>query len=87
MGMYVEIYQAIIMIMVLFCICTVIVLIAAILLKRHTDKIVAKYEEDYRNSIEILSETMTNDSGCDIEKVFDNLEKNNADMSCNIKID
>lgn len=87
MDMYVEVYQAIIMIMVLFCICTAIVLVAAILLKRHTDKIIAKYEEEYRNSLEILSETKTNDSACDIDKVFANLEKNDIDMSCNIKID
>ena len=43
MDMYIELYQAITMIMVLFCICTLIVVVAAILLKRHTDKIVAKY--------------------------------------------
>lgn len=87
MDMYIELYQAITMIMVLFCICTLIVVVAAILLKRHTDKIVAKYEQDYQNSLNILSETKTNDNGCNIGKVFDDLEKNNIDISCNTKID
>lgn len=84
---YLELYQAIILVMIVFCIITVLLVIVAIILKKKTDKIIAKYEEDYQNSLNILSEVKTNDKGLDIDDAFSNLEKNNIDISCNIKLD
>lgn len=42
-----------------------------------------KYRKELKNknkSQEIMSEIVSNDSFCDIEEVFDNLDKNNFDF-------
>ena len=48
-----------------------------------------KYRRELKNndkSQEIMSEIVSNDSFCDIEEVFDNLEKNNFDLKVKYSI-
>ncbi len=87
MSNYLEFQHFLAELMIIFCFSVSIVLISFIILKKRLDKIVTKAELDNQNSLQILSEVKSEDIECDIEKVFTELDENNIDLSCNIKID
>ena len=72
--------------MILMVILTGVMIIFAIMFKRKTDKIIAEKEQEYQNSLKIISEVPTNDNGCDVSKVISDLEKNDMDISCKFKL-
>lgn len=72
--------------MILLVLMTGVMVVFAIMFKRKTDKIIAEKEQEYQNSLKIISEVPTNDNGCDVDKVISDLEKNDMDISCKFKL-
>ena len=54
----------------------------SVVLRKRIDRVSEKYEKAHKDSIEILSNVTINDRSCNIEKVFNDLENSDMDISC-----
>ena len=58
-----------------------IILLVSALLRKQIDKVAEESKKAHKNSLEIISNVPMNDKGCDIDKVFSDLEEQGINLS------